>query len=238
MTKPRRKLHLALFALAGIFLLLIVYYAVEVFQAREHTKNKVRPLLQSPAMALKLGDLTKRQLDILLAVEDPAFSQHNGMDLSTPGAGLTTITQSLVKILYFKKFQPGLAKIRQTLIAIFALDPLVSKKEQLTLYINLVGLGQGARGFAAAAQKYFSKPFKALNEDEYISLVAMIVAPRTFNLKRHPERNAERVARIKKLISGRYQPKGLYDLYYGKLDKDAQKEVAPFSYFESYYKDQ
>ena len=36
---------------------------------------------------------------------------------------------------------PGLAKLRQTLIAVFALDALVSKETQLLLFINIVGLG-------------------------------------------------------------------------------------------------
>ncbi|WP_234902631.1 transglycosylase domain-containing protein [Agrobacterium larrymoorei] len=51
---------------------------------------------------------------ILLAVEDPNFSTHSGVDFSTPGAGLTTITQSAAKRLAFEEFHPGIGKIRQT----------------------------------------------------------------------------------------------------------------------------
>ncbi len=172
-----------------------------------------------------------------MSVEDPAFFEHNGLDLSTPGAGITTITQGLVKQFYFDKFKPGFAKIKQTLIAVFALNPLVSKEDQLRLFINVCYLGYETKGFESAAQFYYGKPFKALTEDEYMSLVAMIIAPATFNIRRFPARNAERVQRIKKLMAHEYIPKGLFDLYYGKLDEETQKTIAPLSYFDSYYSD-
>lgn len=213
------------------------YYTVEIIKARNYTRQVVSHYPRSASCVLKFEDLSDRQLKILLTVEDPAFFTHKGVDLTTPGAGLTTITQSLVKIFYFNNFKPGLAKIKQTLVAFFALDPLVSKEDQLTMFLNYAYLGEGARGFAQAANVYFKKPFSALSEDEYISLVAMVNAPKTFNVRRQPGRNAERSARIKALIEGRYKPKGLCDLYYGQLDEAAQKEVAPMSYFQRYYSD-
>jgi len=43
----------------------------------------------------------------------------------------------LVKLLYFPDgFQKGIAKVRQTLIARYAFDALVSKEEQLALLLN------------------------------------------------------------------------------------------------------
>lgn len=213
------------------------YYAVGIYKARGYTESAVKPYLRLESLALDLRDMTERQLNILLLVEDPAFFEHNGMDLSTPGAGMTSITQSLVKLLYFKKFKPGIAKIKQTLIAVFALDSLISKEDQLRLFINHVELGGDTKGFEAAARKIFGKPFKALTEDEYIALVAMIIAPRTFDVERYPKRNAERVERIKRLVAGEYRPKGLCDLYYGRMDKEVQKYLPPFSYFDSYYEE-
>jgi membrane peptidoglycan carboxypeptidase len=160
---------------------------------------------------------------MLLAVEDPAFYSHNGMDLSTPGAGLTTITQALVKLLYFDPFRPGIsAKLKQTLIAVFALDALVSKETQLLLFVNIVYLGRNGSeqiwGFADAAEAYFDKEFRELTDEEYLALVGMIIAPNGVHVRREPARNAERVARIKRVLSGDYQPKGLMDFYY---DADA-----------------
>jgi membrane peptidoglycan carboxypeptidase len=157
------------------------------------------------------------------------------VDFSTPGAGITTITQGLVKHLYFDQFRPGIAKIKQTLIAIYVLNPLMSKEDQLRFFINTVYLGRGINGFEQAAKVYFHKSFAQLTDDEYISIVAMIIAPETFNIEKFPARNRERVERIKRLVSGEYKPRGLFDLYYGPLDAETQKNIPLLSYFKSYY---
>ena len=211
------------------------YYGWVVYTAREYTVATVLPNTQTARFPLSPSDLAPRQQEILIQVEDPQFFRHGGFDLSTPGAGITTITQALVKHLYFEKFEPGIAKLKQTLIAAFALDPLMPKEEQLRLFLNTVYLGHGVRGFEQAAQVYFHKPFKQLAEDEYIAIVALIIAPEVFDIQKHPERNAERVARIKRLVSGDYEPRGLFDVYYGKIDPEAQKDLPAFSYFPSYY---
>jgi membrane carboxypeptidase/penicillin-binding protein len=235
----KRLLRYITLIVVGLIALLCGYYTVEIIKARAHTRSVVMKQLQSEAIVLDLEDITKRQLDILLKVEDPSFYDHNGVDLSTPGAGITTITQGLVKKFYFKKFKPGPAKIKQTLIAMFVLDPLVSKDDQLRLFINTCHFGningQEVKGFEAAAQAFYDKPFQKLSEDEYISLVAMIIAPATFHVQRHPERNAGRVTRIKRVVSGEYTPKGLFDLYYGPMPEDVQNKLPPTSYFEKYY---
>jgi membrane carboxypeptidase/penicillin-binding protein len=214
------------------------YYGVEIFRARAYTQNVLIPSWTSTSFALPLKDVSDRQIDILLAVEDPAFYHHNGIDLRTPGAGLTTITQALVKILYFESFKPGIAKIKQSLLAVFVLNALISKDDQLQLFFNHCRLGKGTSGFTDAAQRYYGKSFHELTEDEYIALVAMVIAPYTFNVRDYPERNTERTARIKKLLTGDYVPKGLCDLSYGKLDKGIQQQLAPMSYFEKYYKNE
>lgn len=68
---------------------------------------------------------------MLLKVQDPKFYHHKGVDTTTPGTGVTTLSQGLVKIFYFDEFSPGIKKIKQTLIARFAFDPLTPKKQFL-----------------------------------------------------------------------------------------------------------
>lgn len=209
----------------------LIYYTLEIIEAREHTRTVVDEVLPSDAFLMEVDDLTDRKLRILLAVQDPALYDHHGVDLATPGAGITTITQALAKHFYFDQFRPGLAKIKQTLIAAVALDPLVSKDDQLRLFINTCHLGskdgQPIQGLESAAQAYFGEPFQDLNEDEYISLVATLIAPGTFSVNRYPERNAERAARIKLLISGEYQPKGVFDLYCGEIPEGIRQDGLP-----------
>jgi len=224
-------------AIAGFLatIAIVAYYAWEVRAAYQYTINTVIPLEKAAHYPLQLSSLTPRQLDILLKVEDPQFFEHHGIDFSTPGAGITSVTQGFVKHIYFDKFKSGIAKIKQTLIARYTLDPLMPKEMQLRKFINTVYLGPKAKGFEQAANCYFHKEFDQLTEEQYIAIVAMIIAPTTFDIERHPERNKERVMRIKRVIRGEYKPKGLFDLYYGKLDQETQKNFAPVSYFESYY---
>jgi membrane carboxypeptidase/penicillin-binding protein len=215
--KKRPKMWYVLWVLLIAFLILFFYFTIEVARARKATHGEISQALQSNLMRLALNELSQRQIDILLAVEDPKFYTHNGVDVRTPGAGMTTITQGLVKIHYFRPFKPGIRKIKQTLIARFALDPLVSKDDQLRLFINEVYMGsidgEELRGFAPAAQAYYEKPFSEITEDEFIGLVAMIIGANAYNPITHPEMHAERVRRIKRLISGEGRPNGWMDVY-------------------------
>lgn len=218
-----------------VIVVTVAYYAWELRAAYQYTLQEVLPEEESADYPLELASLTDRQVEILLKVQDPGFYGHHGVDLSTPGAGLTTITQALVKHLYFDDFQAGIAKIKQTLIARYVLDPLMPKDMQLRRFINTAYLGPKSKGFQQAAQYYYDKDFEQLAEDQFIAIVAMLVAPAVFNIEKYPQRNRVRVERIKQVISGKYKPKGLCDIYYGRLDQAIQKRLAPFSYFESYY---
>lgn len=200
-----------------LFLILIVtYYSVIVINARSETKEKFEAFLNSDKVKIHAPELSDFQLQALLKVEDPDFYNHNGFDVSTPGAGKTTITQSIVKRFYFENFKKGIPKIKQTLIAVFAVDPLISKDDQLTTFINEFPFNSEATGFSGAAHYYFGKTFQELTDEEYLSIVAMFVSPKKFDIKNGKEANQERVQRIQALIDGEYLPINNSDLYYDK----------------------
>jgi membrane carboxypeptidase/penicillin-binding protein len=191
------------------------FYAWAVIDARcIKGRDYIESVLESPAMVLKAKDLSSKQLQILLTVQDPGFFQHNGVDFHTPGNGWTTLTQSVCKFIYFENFKPGIRKIKQTLLARYALHELASKDEQITMYLNLVWFDKGVRGFAAAARHFYQKPFAQLNDDEFTALMAMTALPKNLNPKTHPQANAERVRRIKAVLAGRYKPRSLFDIWY------------------------
>ncbi len=196
----------------------IIYYSAEVVSARSKTPELVADILASGKIDMTAEDLTAEQKEILIRVEDPNFYGHHGVDFATPGAGWTTITQGLAKKLYFNDFEQGLMKIKQTLCAWLALDPLVDKDTQLTLYINLMYFGNDVQGLHDAAKYYYGKAVSDLTEDEYISLIACLISPTELNVKSHPEENAKRVARIRKVLSGEYTPQGLFDITYEGAD--------------------
>ncbi len=204
-------------ALVMLILVFVVYSFAVVFHAHYQTGKIISDLSSGDALELSVDDLSSDQFHILLTVEDPNFYGHSGYDLKTPGAGWTTITQALVKKYYFKSFKPGFAKIRQTLIAAFVLHPLVSKRNQLRLFINKMYLGSvnGIQviGFADAARIYYDKEYSELTRDEYISIVAMLIAPKTVNIVGAPEANKERVRRIKNLVDKGKRPSSWLDVW-------------------------
>jgi len=187
-----------------------------VWRAESRTADILATWLGKP-QPLSLAELSREQRDILLKVEDPGFYGHHGIDISSPGQGMTTITQAVVKLLYFDPFRPGFAKIEQSLIARFVLDRHLSKDQQLVLFINHAYFGthgdQQIYGFADASQTYFGKLFAQLSMDEYIGLISMLIGPNEFRPD-NPRAYNERVARIKALLAGQCKPTGVFDPLY------------------------
>lgn len=210
--------HLVIFLVLLLVIVIFAYYTVEVAAARKSTAAIVASYFSGGLIKMTVNDLSPRQLEILIKVEDPSFYRHYGVDFQTPGAGWTTITQGLAKKMYFKNFKQGLMKIKQTLCARFALDPLVSKETQLNLYLNIMYYGNGVTGLKDAADYYFHKKVSALEDDEFIALIASLISPETLNVKDYPRENALRVQRIKKVLSGAYKPRGLFDITYEGAD--------------------
>lgn len=201
---------------------LCAYEYYRLVNAQFVTPELFRPYAASEFNELKWSDLNKWQQSALIKVEDPSFFSHNGTDFSTKGAGLTTITQAIVKKLYFKHFTPGFKKIEQSVIARYAVTPAISKDVQLTAFLNVAYFGdEGGReikGFSDASQTYFGKPVPQLGQDEFLDLVAMLIAPNELKPRADNKKSAIRVARIKNLIAGRCEPRGIMDVYLDACD--------------------
>ncbi|HJU76932.1 MAG TPA: transglycosylase domain-containing protein [Sphingomicrobium sp.] len=211
-----RKALKAIGAVAALLLVsFIAYESFAVWQAKQRTP---RVLAFASKGELKLSDVEPRRIAMLLEVEDPNFYGHKGVDFSTPGAGMTSITQGLVKRFYFDRFRPGFAKIEQSLIARFVLDPAMSKDRQLQAYLNFTYFGsmkgRAVIGYADAARTYHGEELSRLRDREFLSLVAMTMAPNRLDPIRHKAANAERVRRIESMLAGKCKPTGLRDVAY------------------------
>ncbi len=200
--------------------LLILYGASVITKAYVDTPKVVAQATSSDSLHLRLDDVPNDYQHILLTVEDPQFYSHPGFDLSTPGAGWTTITQGIVKQYFYDGFTPGLfryRKLEQTLIA-WVFNQQVDKETQLVIFINSAYFGHqdgnDIIGFAEASITYFDKEFSRLTRDEYLSLVVMLIAPNSFNVSQQPVKNRERVMKIDRLLAGECKPTGLADVYY------------------------
>ena len=207
-----------IFKILGIvfIILLVGLPAIDLIIVRLKTNQIVQSLQNSENFILRLNSIETQKINELLLVEDPGFYNHKGIDFKSPGAGWTTISQGLVKLLYFKKFQPGISKIRLILITRFVFDTSVSKDTQLELFYNYAYLGNDDKGneisgFLNASKFYFKKDFSNLSNDEYLSLIAMLINPNKYRIDKYPLRNAERLMRMKKLINGNCKPNNWKD---------------------------
>jgi len=218
-----------LFSAVGFLLIPALYYAWVIYDARNNTQSYVAEAYAKWGSSVEVSVVGSERLGWLLAVEDPAFYNHRGVDLNTPGAGMTTLTQGLVKFLYYTDgFKPGIEKIRQTLIAQYALDALVSKEEQLRLFLNIAYFGSENRrpihGFDAASNIYFGKRVTELTDQEFLSLVAMLIGPNA--LKPGTEKNLLRVKSIEAFLDGKILPAGVLDVEYeGKQNGSFAEEA-------------
>ncbi|SEQ42813.1 penicillin-binding protein, 1A family [Loktanella sp. DSM 29012] len=127
------------------------------------------------------------------------------------GNGGSTITQQTAKLLCLGvPFDPDTwdserayeADCRRTTIwrkvkeAIYAMGMEVrySKEEILSIYINRAYLGEGARGFEAAAQRYFGKSARSVDPAEAAMLAGLLKAPSSYAPTNNMGRAVDRAA--------------------------------------------
>jgi len=210
----RKSVRITGLVILGLVLTAGTYEAWRVLDARTRTPALIADALKDTDP--EIARLTPERIAILLAVEDPTFWTNDGTDFASPGAGATTISQGLGKLIYFDDFEPGLKKIELMLMTKYAMTPLVSKRDILNAFLNRAWMSRDQAGpiygFAEAARRYHGKPLSLLSDDEYLSLVAMLHSPAAMNPLRHPKENAQRVARIKRLLAHRCTPDGNTDV--------------------------
>ena len=205
-------------AMAGIVALAggTIFETWRVTRAQRIVFEVFQPFAQN-APGLHWSDLSAWQQQALLAVEDPAFFDHKGVDFQTPGAGRTTITQAVVKKLFFAHFTPGFAKIEQSLIARYVVTPNIAKEVQLNAFLNLAYLGRAGEqpifGFDAAARAFFGKTVDMLGKDEFLRLVGALVAPGNVPPIAGNPASDQRLQRIKRLLGGACRPAGHSDVW-------------------------
>lgn len=214
---------------AGFIVLLLAYLSVAglwAAAANDEIATQYPPLRQ-PLLA-------DSQTAILLAVEDPTYFSHSGLDLSR-GQGLTTITSSAARELYLNRLQlTGVAHALQRFYRqvfacckrvdigrdVFALvlNRQLAKDDLLNLFATTIYMGrvdgQAVWGLPQAANAYFGKPLAELEQKQFVTLVAMLQSPNQFHPINNPRALADRVGRIQRLLRGQCKAQGLLDTDY------------------------
>jgi membrane carboxypeptidase/penicillin-binding protein len=192
--------------------LAVAYYGFVAAEHHARTPELFRAAAASVTRPVTRDDLSERQLNALLAIQDPGFYRHGGTDFT--GGVMTTISQALSKTLYFDGYRPGRDLLRQSVLARFALDPVIPKDDQLDLFLGSVYLGhvggRPVRGFAQAAQIHFGKDLEALDDAEFMALLATLAAPNRLGPHADPAANAAQADRIARLAAGECERAGLW----------------------------
>ena len=126
-----------------------------------------------------------------VAAEDARFHDHDGFDLEQIARSLevdlregrfarggSTISQQLVKNA-FLNHRRTLDRKLQEVVLTWRLESTLSKRQILERYLNVVELGPGVFGVAAAARHWFGKSPTALTVHEAAFLAAMTPEPRS-----------------------------------------------------------
>ena len=132
----------------------------------------------------------------VIAAEDGRFYEHHGIDWKQVrkvaeetresgeiARGASTITQQLVKNLFFTTHRNPVRKMCEYTLAPMA-DYLLGKQRTLELYLNVVEWGPGVFGAEAAAQYHFNTSASRLSRDQAARLAAILPSPR----RRRPAR--------------------------------------------------
>ncbi len=128
-----------------------------------------------------------------VAAEDARFWDHRGFDAvqiahsleidlreGRMARGGSTITQQLVKN-SFLHHRRTLARKLQEAVLTWRVEEVLDKRTILARYLNIVELGPGVYGLAAAAEHWFGKPAASLSVREAAFLAALAPAPGTMS---------------------------------------------------------
>lgn len=161
-----------------------------------------------------LSAIPRQCLEAAMAIEDPAFLEHQGIsyrglmramwvNLKTLrfSQGGSTITQQLVKNHFLSAEKKLIRKIKEMLFA-FVVEFRIPKDQILETYLNIIYLGQQGnfqvRGYPAAAHFYFQKDVEKLNLSECALLGAIINNPGQYNPFRKPQNALDRRKKVLK----------------------------------------
>jgi penicillin-binding protein 1A len=147
------------------------------------TENEIPPLLR----------------DAVIAIEDPRFFQHGGVDaLAVVRAqvanlrageiveGASTLTMQLARDRFLTRDKEWSRKIEEAFLAV-EIEKHYTKEQILALYLNVVNVGHGNWGMKAAARYYFNKEVGELTLPEAATLAGIVQIPSRYSPYKRPD---------------------------------------------------
>jgi penicillin-binding protein 1A len=194
-------------------------------------------------------EISPNVFNALIATEDERFYKHSGIDAEalarvakgiitrdSKGGG-STITQQLAKLLFHdrpkSKLERVFQKFKEWVIAL-RLERSYTKKEIITMYLNVADFGHNIFGISSASKIYFDKKPIDLSINEASMLVGLLKAPTRYSPIKNPERcktrrNTVLMQQVKNKFITREQYEALKEepviLDYQSLDKRIEKNT-------------
>ena len=142
--------------------------------------HRISPQLQHAVIAAEDGNFYKNYgIDwgqVRQVIEDST-------DAGEVTRGASTITQQLVKNLFFTTHRNPIRKAFEYTLAPMAMM-ILGRNRVLELYLNVIEWGPGVYGVEAAAEYHYHTSAAALSREQSIRLAAIVPSPR----RRKPER--------------------------------------------------
>lgn len=140
----------------------------------------------------KFEQIPKHLIQAFIAAEDRDFFKHTGIspkgilrsifiNLRSGGIvqGASTITQQLVKLLYFDSKRTFKRKIKEQCFALLV-ERQFSKEQILELYLNHIYFGCGIYGVEAASQRFFGKAVSEISIGQAAVLASVVKSPANY----------------------------------------------------------
>ncbi|MCO4761257.1 MAG: transglycosylase domain-containing protein [Myxococcales bacterium] len=140
-----------------------------------------------------LEGMSENMVKVVTTTEDGSFFWHKGFSLNQIRSafvanlqkgrfvrGASTISQQVVKNLFFVEREKTLARKLQEAIITWEMERQLEKNQILELYFNIIEFGPKIYGIRAAASHYFNRPPLELTLLQTIWLGSIIPNPKAF----------------------------------------------------------
>ncbi len=141
---------------------------------------------------IKIFQVPDYLIQAFITAEDRDFFSHNGLSFKgifrsmfvnfyyfRKVQGASTITQQLVRLLFFDAQKTFKRKIKEQLVALLV-EQQFSKEQILETYLNHVYLGCGIYGVEAACQRFWAKHASEVTLDEAALLACLVRSPENY----------------------------------------------------------
>ena len=141
---------------------------------------------------VSLDEMPKHLINALVSIEDWKFFKHCGLSFKGIARaifkniyygrrmeGASTITQQLVRLLFFDAKKTFKRKIKEQIYTLLV-ERQFSKEQILETYLNHVCFGRGIYGVQAASQRFWGKNVSDISLDQAAILAGMVQRPESF----------------------------------------------------------